>query len=495
MITASSDRKYTITASVNLWKMIIGFTPPTQIEIGCAPDQKSYSALAVTNRRLSIVDLPDETAEKSIHNVIFESGRASFCMVSVTIHGWRIMVMFRPVSVFLLIIEIMYFREEIGESLTLKFAESARLRREQNQPIISLGLGEPDFDTPSAVVEATIAKLRSGNSSYSSPLGLPALRAQIAGRLVAENSIPAEPGNILVAAGAKQAFQIVLLAMLQPEDEVVVVEPAFVSFIPQIYLAEPACKVRTVDVSPANHQLPMDALAAVVNDRTRAIVINTPNNPAGYVWSESQLREIYRLADQHDCFIISDEVYEKLVFDDCTHFSIGSVETDVSRVVTINGYSKSHAMTGWRLGYACYPASLNSKILKIQQHMNTNTCTFVQAAMAEVEPTLDMSYLTSYCQTLKKRRDTVAEVINETPGLSLVPPASGFFAFINIEQTGMDSNAYCASLLEKTGVATTPGLAFGKHWDDHIRLSYATDDVVLSEGMALLQGFTREIAK
>ena len=389
----------------------------------------------------------------------------------------------------------MFFRKEISESLTLKFAESARLRREQNLPVISLGLGEPDFDTPSAVIDATIAKLQSGNSSYSSPLGLPALRAQIAGRLSAENSIPAESSNILVAAGAKQAFQIVLMAMLQPQDEVVVVEPAFVSFIPQIYLAEPTCKVRTVDVSVENHELPMEALAEVVNERTRAIVINTPNNPAGYVWSETQLKEIYHLAQQHDCYVISDEVYEKLVFDDCSHFSIGSIEKEVSRVVTINGYSKSHAMTGWRLGYACYPASLNSKILKIQQHMNTNTCTFVQAAMAEVESTLDMSYLQRYCQTLKVRRDRVADIIGETPGLSLVLPASGFFAFINIHQTGMDSNTFCGELMEKTGVATTPGLAFGKRWDDHIRLSYATDDAVFNEGMALLQDFAQEIAK
>lgn len=400
-----------------------------------------------------------------------------------------------PVSVLLLITELMHFREEIGESLTLKFAESARLRREQNLPIISLGLGEPDFETPTPVVDATIEHLRKGNSTYSSPLGLPALRVQISRRLSAENGIPAESSNILVAAGAKQAFQIVLMAMLQPADEVVVVEPAFVSFIPQIYLAEPACKVRSVNVSADNHELPMEALAQVVNDRTRAIVINTPNNPAGYVWSESQLREIYRLAAEHDCYVISDEVYEKLVFDDCTHFSIGSLENEVSRVVTINGYSKSHAMTGWRLGYACYPASLNSKILKIQQHMNTNTCTFIQAAMAEVEPSLDMRYLESYCQTLKKRRNLVADVIGDTAGLSLVAPESGFFAFLNIRETGMDSNTFCGDLMEKTGVATTPGLAFGKGWDDHIRLSYATDESVLNEGISLLQGFVQEVLK
>ena len=392
-----------------------------------------------------------------------------------------------------MVTNIMHFREEIGESLTLKFAEAANARRTANLPIISLGLGEPDFETPKAIVDATIEQLQKGNSSYSSPLGLASLRDQIADRLSAENSIPAVSSNILVAAGAKQAFQIILMAMLQPEDEVVVVEPAFVSFIPQIYLAEPACTVRTIDVSAENFALSIDALSALVNSKTRAIVINSPNNPAGYVWSENQLREIYALAEKHDCYVISDEVYEKLVYDGTSHFSIGSLEAEVSRVITINGYSKSHAMTGWRLGYACYPGELSSKILKIQQHMNTNTCTFVQAALANVGATLDLSYLDEYCKKLQKRRDLVVDAVSESEMLSLTVPSSGFFAFINIRQTGMSSNEFCSALMDSTGVATTPGIAFGKNWDDHIRLSFATADSLLSEGLSLLRDFSQGV--
>ena len=420
---------------------------------------------------------------------------ASLPTLSGTISRFEFQIFVSDSSVQLPNNELMFFREEIGESLTLKFAESARKRRENKLPIISLGLGVPDFETPQSLVEATIEQLRGGNSSYSSPLGLPSLRDQIAQRLSTENGIPATSKNIIVAAGAKQAFQIVLMALLQPEDEVVVVEPAFVSFIPQIYLAEPACVVRTVDVNSKNFELPFEALSALVNEKTRAIVINTPNNPAGYVWCESQLREIFALAEKYDCYVISDEVYEKLVYSDCSHFSIGSLESEVSRVITINGYSKSHAMTGWRLGYACYPNGLNAEILKIQQHMNTNTCTFIQSAMANVGASLDMEYLSSYCEKLKNRRDSVNEVINETDGLSLVTPSSGFFAFIDIGQTGLDSNAFCGALLENTGVATTPGIAFGKNWDDHIRLSYATDEKTLNEGMSLLKHFSQELMK
>ena len=168
----------------------------------------------------------------------------------------------------------MYFREEIGESLTLKFAEAAGKRREKGLSIISLGLGEPDFDTPSKIVDATVAQLRKGNSSYSSPLGLFPLREQIAHRMNSENNIPAKTENIIVAAGAKQAFQIVLMAMLEPGDQVIVVEPAFVSFIPQLYLAEPDCDVKTVDVDPENFSLPLDKIEQLVSHKTKAIVIN-----------------------------------------------------------------------------------------------------------------------------------------------------------------------------------------------------------------------------
>ena len=384
----------------------------------------------------------------------------------------------------------MYFREEIGESLTLKFAEAAGKRREKGLSIISLGLGEPDFDTPSKIVDATVAQLRKGNSSYSSPLGLFPLREQIAHRMNSENNIPAKTENIIVAAGAKQAFQIVLMAMLEPGDQVIVVEPAFVSFIPQLYLAEPDCDVKTVDVDPENFSLPLDKIEQLVSHKTKAIVINTPNNPAGYVAGEDVLRRLYQIAEQNDCYIFSDEVYEKLVFEGQQHFSIGSLEPEVNRVVTINGYSKSHAMTGWRLGYACYPPALNSRILKIQQHMNTNTCTFIQAAIASVGDQVDMTYLEDYCRKLEKRLALVDEAVANTSRLSLVSPASGFFAFINISATGKDSNDFCGELIESAGVATTPGIAFGKNWDDHIRLSFATDTQLLGEGLEKLVDFS-----
>ncbi len=389
----------------------------------------------------------------------------------------------------------MEFRAELEESLTLKFAEAAAQRRRDGKEILSLGLGEPDLPVPQAMVDATVDALKSGRSDgYSSPMGLPGLRERIAGRLRTDNGIPAQAGNILVTAGAKQAFQMGLWALLEPGDEVVVLNPSFVSFIPQIYIAEPRATVRVVDVGRGGFALPLVAIRAALTARTKAVIVNSPNNPAGYVFGREELERLYAMAQEHGFYIFSDEIYEKLVFPGTHHFSIGSLEDRVDRVFTVNGYSKSHAMTGWRLGYLCFPEAFASKLLKLQQHINTNTCTFVQqAALTSFD--MDLSYLEAYAATLQHRVRRVAEAVNASAALSVAVPAAGFFAFVDISATGMDSNTFCSRLIEATGVAITPGLAFGDGWDDHVRVSYAVDDSVLDEGLRRLVDFTERLGR
>ncbi|MEN9790659.1 MAG: hypothetical protein RLZZ63_317 [Gemmatimonadota bacterium] len=387
----------------------------------------------------------------------------------------------------------MEFRSEIGESSTLRFAEAANQRRAAGKDIISLGLGEPDFEVPRALVDATIAVLARGASGYSSAMGLPALRARLAEKLLRENGIPATPSNILVTPGAKQAMQMGLFAVLEPGDEVVVINPSFVSFIPQVYIAEPRATVRVVDVSRADFALPMDRIAEAMGPRTKVILFNSPNNPAGYVATADEVRQLVDLAVTHDAYLFSDEIYEKLVFPGTTHRSPGSYEDAVTRVFTINGFSKSHAMTGWRLGYLCAPARFGDRLLKLQQHINTNTCTFIQQAMVDAFDA-DLSYLGSYATTLQRRARRVGEWLTQVPQVSVVAPQAGFFAFVDIGSLGMDSNTFCGRLIEETGVATTPGIAFGAAWDDHVRLSFAVDDAVLDEGMRRLVGFIQRIA-
>jgi aspartate/methionine/tyrosine aminotransferase len=382
----------------------------------------------------------------------------------------------------------MKFRKEIGESLTLKFAEAANQRSVAGKDIISLGLGEPDFDVPHELISATIKVLQSGKSGYSSPMGLPALRTRIAEKLSNENLIPAKSENILITPGAKQALQMGLFALLEPGDEVIVINPSFVSFIPQIYLAEPRTKVKIIDTNKTDFSMPIEEIKKEVTSKTKAILINSPNNPAGYTSSKSELTALYELALQYDFYIFSDEIYEKLLFPGSKHFSIGSLEQQIDRVFTINGYSKSHAMTGWRLGYLCFPKKFGDRLLKLQQHINTNTCTFIQKAVLDAFD-MDMSFLENYNQKLAQRSKIVYECFNNLKGTRLVPPSAGFFAFVDISALKVDSNTFCGDLVEQTGVATTPGLAFGEHWDDHFRLSYAVNEKILREGLLRIQDY------
>jgi aspartate aminotransferase len=388
----------------------------------------------------------------------------------------------------------MRFKDEVGQSLTLKFAESAARRRASGQSIISLGLGEPDFSTPISIIEATQRVLGEGVSGYSSPMGLPALREIIAEKLASENQVRCTADNILVAAGAKQAFQIVCMAMLEPGDEVVIIAPAFVSFVPQLYLSEPECVVKCIDISKNSFSAPLEQLEAAVNEKTKLIVINSPNNPAGYVFCPDEMSSIYQMARESDAYLISDEIYEKLNFSDEKMLSPGSLESSPERVITINGYSKSHAMTGWRLGYACIPDALKSRVLKIQQHMNTNTCTFVQKAVASVGR-IDEGYLAQYREKLKKRSRMVVQWAESVDAISVVEPQAGFFAFLNISNSGVNSNDFCGRLIENMGVATTPGIAFGDKWDDHIRLSFAVPEATLVEGLGRITEFLESAAK
>jgi aspartate aminotransferase len=386
----------------------------------------------------------------------------------------------------------MRFREEIGESLTLKFALAAAERKRNGQKIISLGLGEPDFKVPSPIINATIKVLEYNNSGYSDSMGILSLREKIANQLKERNGINSEASNILITAGAKQAFQLACMAILEPGDEVVVLNPSFVSFIPQILIAEPEAVIKTIDVSKTDFSLDLEEIKNIVGLRTKLLIINSPNNPAGYVSSQSELEQLYQLAIDNDFYIISDEIYERLMFLNKPHFSIGSLEAVPERVITINGFSKSHAMTGWRLGYACFPRQLHSKLIKLQQHMNTNTCTFIQQAVAESFG-FDDSYLTAYNVKLKGRCDGVISAFSNMAKVKLVAPSAGFFAFLNISATGLDSNTFCSRLIHETGVATTPGIAFGKNWDDHVRISFATSDDILKEGLELMCSFINNI--
>ena len=232
----------------------------------------------------------------------------------------------------------------------------------------------------------------------------------------------------------------------------------------------------------------MEELEKAVSSKTKVIIFNSPHTPTGMMLPESDQRRLFKIAERNDCYIISDEIYDRLVYGNISHFSIGSLESSVKRVITVNGFGKSHAITGWRLGYAIEPKELMGKITKLQQHINTNTSTVLQMALDIAWP-LPINHLASYNKKLKKRACVFNEFLFQNPKLKGSTPQGSFFAFLDISSTGLDSNTFSAQLVEKTGVATTPGIAFGKNWDDHIRLSLAIEEDVLKTALNKIHDF------
>jgi aspartate aminotransferase len=386
----------------------------------------------------------------------------------------------------------MLLRKEVIKSNTHTFAVAAAERISNGLPVISLGLGEPDMDIPSAIKESLISVLKDSRSGYSDPMGIIGLRQKIALKLFSDNLISCSPENIIVTAGSKQAFTLICMSLLKPGDEVILINPSFVSYIPQIFIAEPSCKVKIIDINKADFSLSVQSIEEVVTERTKLLIINSPNNPAGYVFDRILLEQIYLLADKKGFYIISDEVYEKLVFSWKVHFSIGSIENQPTRVITVNSFSKSHAMSGWGLGYACFPAFLRTDLLNLQKHINTNTSTIIQRAMEKAFDN-DLSFLYDYKEKLSNRANMLSQIILQDHHFKLIKPDAGFFAFLNISKTLLDSNTFCSRLIQETGVALTPGLAFGDSWDDHVRLSFANSENIIKEGLDLLIGFVRNI--
>lgn len=383
----------------------------------------------------------------------------------------------------------MKFNKEISESLTLKFAESVGMRKKRGEDVLSLGLGEPDFDTPEALKESVVKALSNTTSSrYSAALGLMSLRQKIADDVKERCHISCEMKNIVITPGTKQAVMLSLMALLEPGDEVVVVLPAYVSYVPQIYIAEPDAIVKIVNLKKEDYSLDMEAIERNVTPKTKVIIFNSPHNPTGMMIPEADQRKLFEIAEKNDAYILSDEIYDRLVFGDVKHFSVSSMENEVSRVITVNGFGKSHAITGWRIGYAVVPQQLMGKITKLQQHINTNTTTILQQALDDAWP-LPVDHLPAYNEKLKKRAALFKDFLAAHPQLKGSNPQGSFFVFLNISSTGLDSNTFSGQLVDKTGVATTPGIAFGKDWDDHIRLSLAVEEDVLKEAFNRIHNF------
>lgn len=384
----------------------------------------------------------------------------------------------------------MHFEKEVGESLTYKFAQAAGEMRAQGKEIISLGLGEPDFKTPDYVVEATMKAMQDGFTHYSATQGWPELRKLIAEDCNKNYGSAYTMNDVIVTPGIKSAVYFSLAAILEPGDEIILISPYYVSYPAMVKLAEPTAKIVNVTLAK-DFTLDAEKLKAAFNKNTKAILINTPNNPTGMVLSKEEVELVVKLAVENDAYVISDEVYEKLVYSGHQHTSFGLYQEIKDRLIICNGYSKSHAMTGWRLGYAIGAHDVIAKMNKLQQHINTNTCTFVQVGACSIYKN-DPVHIKPYVDELEARINYFDTELNNLPYITGVKPKAGFFYFIDISAVGVDSNAFCADLLKKTGIASTPGVAFGPEWDDHVRFSIAVPISTLERAVELMKGYRYE---
>ena len=379
-------------------------------------------------------------------------------------------------------------KSALTHSPTLQFNQLITQKMAKGDKIISLGLGEPGFPTPIEIIGATNRAMLDGFTRYSHSLGLPDLRRGIQKKFLEENGIEVDINNIAVTFGAKQALLVALQAILNPQDEVINITPCYVSYIPQIRMAEPDCVIKNIDLLNDRFSLDFTALKQHVNSKTKAIILNSPHNPTGHMFTERELIQFVEIVDSFkDCYIISDEVYEYLNFSGKKHLSIGSLESLKERVITINSFSKSFAMTGWRIGYMAMPGSVSQNVYKILQHTNTNVTTFVQkGAIKALE--IDREFIVNYNHHLLKSATYIFDELKDTV-INLCMPDGGLFFFLDISQTGLKSDEFTVKLLDRYNVATNAGITFGDTWDNFIRVSIAGDFGDIREGIEKMKIF------
>lgn len=343
----------------------------------------------------------------------------------------------------------------------------------QSKDIVSLGVGEPDFDTPWHISRAAVTCLEDGGTHYTSNLGTPALRQAIARYL--ERRFAAKfawEREILVTVGVSEAIDLAIRAICSPGDEILYHEPCFVSYAPTIRLAHavPVCVETHVE---DEFRLTVAALERKVTPRTKAILLNFPCNPTGATLSRDDMLAILRFAEKHDLIVLADEVYSELNYEDLeTLVSFASFPEYHDRVVLLNGFSKSWAMTGYRLGYACGPVDIIDAMMKIHQYGIMSAPTLSQAAGVEAMDHGDKD-VARMRREYRKRRDYLVPALNDL-GLATVMPKGAFYIFSDIRSTGMDDETFALKLLKEFGVACVPGSAFGACGAGFVRMSYAT---------------------
>jgi aspartate aminotransferase len=366
--------------------------------------------------------------------------------------------------------------DRIAESATIKMGQLAEQLRAEGKEVLNFTLGEPDFRTPKHICDAAKQAMDLGYTHYTSSAGITELREEIAKKIREDNKVDASVDKVIVTPGGKQAIYEVMMSLLDDGDEVLLLEPSWVTFEAAVKLAggQPRWVKRLEEAL-----LTYEALESVTSDKTKLLVINSPNNPAGYVLNDNELKAVADFAVEHDLLVLSDEIYEKILYGR-RHTSIASIGDMQERTLIINGFSKTYAMTGWRIGYAIAPPEILKGMLKIQQHSVSCTSSISQyAALAALRESQDC--VAEMVAEFKRRRDVIVKRLNAM-GLHCVNPEGAFYAFVNTSGHG-DGVAFTERLLNEAYIVVTPGSAFGRAGKDYVRFSFAASMEDIVEGL------------
>jgi len=379
---------------------------------------------------------------------------------------------------------------QLTPSLTLSIDSKAKAMKAEGLDVCGFGAGEPDFDTPEHIKRAAIEALEAGFTKYTPNAGIPELRQAIADKFAADNGLNYRAGQVVVSNGAKHACYNAILATCQPGDEVVIPAPYWVSYPDMVRLvgAEPVI----VPTSERNGwKMRPEDFENAMTPRTKMLIMNSPGNPTGSVYTREELEAIVNVAAEEDIYVLSDEIYEKLVYDDVKHVSIASLSQEAyDLTITVNGFSKSYAMTGWRLGYLAAPEAVVRAVDSIQSHTSSNPSSFSQyGALAALKG--DQQPLSDMREEFDMRRNYMFDRLSKISNITAVKPQGAFYILVNISQLGLTSQNFADRLLSKANVAVVPGAAFGD--DRTVRFSYATSLDVIKKGLDRFQDFCRTL--
>lgn len=389
--------------------------------------------------------------------------------------------------------------KQINPSITLEITAKAKALKESGVDVVSFSAGEPDFNTPENIINAAVIAMQEGKTKYTPTSGILDLRRAICSKFKNDNDLLYNPSQIVVSTGAKQSLANAFLSILNKGDEVIIPIPYWVSYPELVKLAD-GIPVFVNNLKENDYKYSIDDLRKVVTNKTKAILLNSPNNPTGSIYSKEELVEIANFAKENDLIIISDEIYEKLIYNENKHISIATISEDAyKRTIVINGLSKSYAMTGWRIGYSACSEEIAKLMSSIQSHVTSNINSISQYAAIEALNGPQDS-LEKMIQEFKYRRNYMIQRLDKIENVSYIMPRGAFYIMVNIGNCfgkSISGNVINSSLdfskniLDEEKVALIPGIAFGL--DDYIRLSYATSMEVIEEGLNRLERYLKKL--